>query len=253
MTISNHDLIPPVALIRRHSGNFSVAEYVAIGDGCARDDLITGVQLQPHHRFLDVGCGCGCLARPLSKYLSGSGSYDGLDITKEVIDWCRSAYRRHANFRFQHADIYNKYYNPGGQYKASEYRFPFPDDVFDRVLLSSVFTHMLPEEVDNYLGEVKRVMGVGGKCLISYFLLDPESSRNVAAGRTTPRFSFAYGSEGCRIEDEEVPEAAIAYDETFILGLYEKHGLRLEGMSHGTWGRGKLTPHDQDAVVAVKE
>jgi SAM-dependent methyltransferase len=250
---SDEDLIPPEDLIRIHSGMSSAAEYTAIGDACARGPLIVGVQLRPHHKFLDVGCGCGCLARPLSKYLSADGTYEGLDIANEVIAWCQAAYRSYPNFHFQHADIHNKYYNPGGKYKASVFRFPYPDDVFDCVFLSSVFTHMLPEEVDNYLGEIKRVLKTGGKCLITYFLLDPESRRNVGAGLTTPRFSFAYGSEGCRLDNEAIPEAAIAYDEHFVVSLYGKHRLRLERISHGTWGRGELTPHHQDEVVAVKE
>ena len=38
--------------------------------------------LEPDHRVLDVGCGVGRLAIPLTKYLSRSGSYNGFDIVQ---------------------------------------------------------------------------------------------------------------------------------------------------------------------------
>src|SRR5690349_17246603 len=47
------------------------------------------VDLQPHERALDVGCGTGRLARPLAGYLSEAGSYDGFDVAEIAIKWCK--------------------------------------------------------------------------------------------------------------------------------------------------------------------
>lgn len=46
---------------------------------------------------------------------------------------------------------------------------------FDFVFLTSVFTHLLPEDMNNYFSEVVRVLTHARRCLITYFLLTFES------------------------------------------------------------------------------
>ena len=41
----------------------------------------------------------------------------------------------------------------------------------DVAFLTSVFTHMLPEDVEHYLDELARVLKPGGRTLITWFLL----------------------------------------------------------------------------------
>ena len=94
---------------------------------------------------LDLGCGIGRMARPLTAYLYPSSRYEGIDVDRAGIEWCRANISsRYPNFHFRSADVYNKTYNPRGRMRASEYRLPFPDRTFDFVLLTSVFTHMYP-------------------------------------------------------------------------------------------------------------
>jgi hypothetical protein len=52
----------------------------------------------------------------------------------------------------------NKEYNPGSRFAASEYEFPYADASYDFVLLTSVFKKLLPDEVENYLSKVERVL-----------------------------------------------------------------------------------------------
>src|SRR5215469_3416700 len=111
--------------------------------------------LKPGDRVLDVGCGIGRMAVPLTKFLDERGSYEGFDIVPDGITWCQSQITpRFPRFRFTLADIYNGLYNPGGGYRAGDYVFPYPDASFDFVFLFSVFTHMLPADMENYLRQI---------------------------------------------------------------------------------------------------
>jgi SAM-dependent methyltransferase len=214
--------------------------------------LIREANLAATHHVLDIGCGCGRIARPLTRYLSGEGRYDGLDLRRPVIEWCRQAYASYPNFHFHVADIRSSRYNPEGHELASTYELPFEDGRFDFVFLGSVFTHMLADGVSNYLREISRVIKHSGLCLATFFLLDPISTSNIEAGLTTPRFAFGFGPDGCRIDVQDIPEAAIAYPEEFIRALYRRNRLAIKVIGHGEWGRGDLRPNMQDAVWATR-
>ena len=209
--------------------------------------------LQPHHRVLDVGCGIGRMTRPLAEYLDRRGGYEGFDIVRVGIDWCRKNITPlRPNFRFRTADVYNPGYNPSGAFDAGEYLFPYKSNSFDFVFLTSVFTHMLPAGVENYLREIARVMKVGGTCLITYFLQNDETRALGAAGKGM--FIFKYRRAGYWIASPEVAdEEAVCYDEDYVLGLYERCGLQLEKPIHrGCWcGRAEHVSF-QDMVVARK-
>lgn len=208
--------------------------------------------LKPGEHVLDVGCGAGRMAIPLMEYLGPQGSYDGFDIVPDGTAWCREAITSRApNFRFAHSDIYNKSYNPAGKVKASEYRFPYPDATFDFVFLTSVFTHLLPPDLEHYLSEIHRVMKPGGRCLITYFLLTDESRRLLDAGKGT--LAFLPETNGYRVVSLEEPESAIAFDQAYIESLYKKLGFREVGPArYGSWcGRAEHLSY-QDILVAAK-
>jgi SAM-dependent methyltransferase len=245
-------LVPPVELM--FDGAASATEFKNTGEGFTRYFLIEHARLHPSDRVLDVGCGIGQKARVLTKYLTEEGSYEGFDIVAAGIDWCQKRYRKYSNFHFQFADIYSKHFNPGSKQKASEYRFPYDDGAFDLVFLSSVFTHMLPQDVENYFAEIARVLKQGGKCVITYFLLNPESKRRIEAGMHKIEIPYDHESGRCRIADMDTPEAIVAYDEAYIRSLYEKHGLSITEVTFGFWcGRAEFLNAQQDVVIAVKE
>lgn len=208
--------------------------------------------LMTHERVLDVGCGPGRLAVPLTKYLDSRGSYEGLDIVPESIEWCqRTLTSLYPNFHFQVADIYNKAYNPAGRHEACHYRFPFDNSSFDFVLLASVFTHMLPTDMENYLSEINRTLKTGGRCLITYFLYNSESAAMMAAGASEILFRHDYGMY--RTIDETTKEADVCYDEAYVLDLYARTGLRIvEPIHHGSWAGRTRAVFVQDIIVAVK-
>jgi SAM-dependent methyltransferase len=208
--------------------------------------------LKPDERVLDVGCGIGRMAVPLTRYLSDRGSYEGIDVFPKGIAWCQENITpKYPNFRFRIADVKNKEYNPGGRFAASEYEFPYADASFDFVLLTSVFTHLLPDEVENYLSEIRRVLAPGGRCFASFFLLNEDSLDSIRLGTSTIDFRHDFG--GYRTKDKETPEAAIAYPEDYIRSLYAERGLRLiEPVHYGAWSGRRDFLSYQDVVVALR-
>ena len=119
--------------------------------------------LKPSDDVLDVGCGIGRMALAMVNYLEPTSRFEGFDIVKHGIDWCeRNITTRWPNFNFKHSDIYNKCYNEPGRQVSRKYRFPYEDNSFDFAFLTSVFTHMLPRDMESYLGEIHRVLRPGG-------------------------------------------------------------------------------------------
>jgi SAM-dependent methyltransferase len=235
-------------------------ELINVGDGEFRQvgDLFLPLfvelgGLRQGDRVLDVGCGIGRMARPLATYLDRNGSYDGFDIVAPSIEWCREHIStRYPQFRFQHANVFNSVYNPGGTTTPAEYSFPYADSSFDFVLLTSVFTHMLPDDVDHYLAEIARVLRPGGSSFITFFLLNRESEELIAGGKGTLDLKHDFGIY--RTTTEANPEHAVAYDEPSVLALYEKHGFEFAPPVHyGSWcGRSAFASY-QDIVVATQK
>jgi SAM-dependent methyltransferase len=208
--------------------------------------------LKPVHRVLDVGCGAGRMARPLTGYLDSSGRYDGFDMLRRKVRWCQTHIgRRHPNFTFKWVDLINREYAPAGRIDPAQFVFPYPDGEFDFVFLTSVFTHMLPTEVEHYLAEIARVLKPGGRCFATFFLLNPESRRLSAKGGAL--FSFEHPLPGCATIDEVVPEKAVAHDEALIMSLFHESGMRvLEPVRYGRWCGRLEGPTAQDIVVAER-
>ena len=239
-------MIPPRRLIFIGDGDFK-----QIGAEFKKQFIELG-NLQPSDHVLDVGCGLGRMAVPLTSYLSKKGEYWGFDIVKKGIAWCqRNISAKYDNFHFLHSDVYNKQYNPKGKIRARDFKFPFEDQFFDFVFLTSVFTHMLPADVENYMGEISRVLKTGGKCMITFFLLNDESTALIHSGISS--LDFRYEINGYLTTDRSTPEDAIAYNEKFVKSLFDKRGLTIiQPIHYGSWCNRQNFLGYQDLIVAEK-
>ncbi|MBK9924016.1 MAG: class I SAM-dependent methyltransferase [Anaerolineales bacterium] len=209
--------------------------------------------LQPDHKVLDIGCGAGRMAIPLTEYLSDQGGYWGFDNRPDVIEWCQDHISaKHKNFHFVHGDVYHERYNPDGKLQAQEFKFPFDDGSFDLIFLISVFTHMLPSDTESYTREISRVLKPGGKCFITYFLItdDPKSLNRSSVSN----LDFIHQGKNYRTPNKSNPESAVGYDAKYIEHIYQANNLKIDKfIKYGDWSGRDDYLGSQDIVIAKKK
>jgi len=65
---------------------------------------------------------------------------------------------------------------------------------------------MLTAEMKHYLAQTSACLRIGGKCLITFFLLNDESRRLIRKGLSALTFQFSRA--GCKVNDDLVREYA---------------------------------------------
>ena len=225
-------------------------DYIKVGERYLEHFKTLG-GLLPDHAVLDIGCGIGRMAVPLTKYLSTNGTYDGFDIVKNGIDWCKNHISsKYPNFRFHYVGLYNQLYNTTDKTDAANFKFPFEYHTFDFVFLTSVFTHMMPAEVENYIHEISRVMRPGSACFMSFFLINCESEDLMLTKPTHMNFPVNKGFY--RLHSTQVDTANVAYDEEWLFEKLGNAGLQLKRVEYGQWcGRENYFDY-QDIVICTK-
>jgi ubiquinone/menaquinone biosynthesis C-methylase UbiE len=113
-------------------------------------ELLRSCGLKSDDYLIDVGCGSGRLAKPLSA--DHTGKYLGTDISPELLDYARELVGRR-DWRFE---------------VATGLTIPEQDGQADMVCFFSVLTHLLHEESYSYLMEAKRVLKPGKKIVLSF-------------------------------------------------------------------------------------
>lgn len=231
-------------------------ENIFVGDG---DYRAIGVEylghfvrlggLKPFESVLDIGCGIGRMAVPLTQYLdSETAFYEGVDPVNAGVEWCvQNITSTYPHFRFCRVDVAHELYNPGGAIAGHEIVLPFANEKFDFVTMVSVATHLPENEIFAYAREIMRLLTPGGRLFLTAFLVAPgDSDRSTARPRFTP------GSQpGTWYGDPLAPLGAIGFDAGIIEDILKKAGLQVQRLSLGHW-RGIESAHYQDVIIAVK-
>lgn len=217
-----------------------------------KDSLLRETQLKQDSTVLEIGCGYGRVAVALTGFLSPQGRYEGIDVVEPAVAWCKSEIStRYPNFRFFHADISNAYANGAKGAEAVTYKLPFPDNSFDLVFLTSVFSHMRPEEIRAYLREISRVMKPDANCYATYYLIDAFALEQITNNKATQNFKHDFGN--FLSTNKRVPEQTIAIQESLILSYYLESGLSINTpILYGSWSNRPHYYGYQDVVIATK-
>ena len=211
------------------------------------NSLIRHASLEKHEKVLDIGSGSGRTALALTHYLDSSGRYDGIDPVLEAVRWCQdNISSKHNNFCFEFVNFNNRMYNKNGTVDPETYKFRWDDNSFDLIYLFSVFTHMKPDGVGNYLAEIKRMLSKNGRVLMTMFLVDEHTERQIENNKTHRPFfkeNAIYWTD-----NSEIHESAIAYSYEYVKDLLEMVGLSIsEEYARGGWREKK---EGQDILVA---
>lgn len=189
--------------------------------------------LTPQSSILDIGSGIGRMAIPFTNFLDKNGFYEGFDIVKQGVEWCnKNISTRYPNFNFTWIPLKNELYNASTNDHASKITFPYPDNYFNFVFLTSVFTHMLPEDVENYIKEINRVLKTDGICFATFFILDNESQESMSS-KGTKNFKFDLGNYS--LMDKTVKEANVAYKKEYIFEVLKTNNLDITYFIRGNW------------------
>ena len=207
--------------------------------------------LQPDYSVLEAGCGTGRIALPLIRFLNKNGIYNGLDEAESDINWCKkNISAKHPNFRFQYTGLKNKPVDFSSKADAEHFIFPYEDEKFDFVFITSAFTLLKPTEVENYINEIGRVMKMGAKCLISLYIVNCVSEDLMIKKPTQMHFPFNKGFY--RLRSIEAGKQLIAYDEEWILEKLQNAGLKMASIQFGSWCGRKHFFDYQDLIICSK-
>jgi SAM-dependent methyltransferase len=155
--------------------------------GRQKRQTLIDLGMTPHSRVLDVGCGTGQLSEALVEYLAGDGLYYGTDIVRAAVEFCERKFQR-PNFFFRQNGMTG---------------VPVVGQQFDLILLSSVFTHMYPLEIQAMLVDLKRLLAPAGVILADVFV--------------TPHTQTSAGSR-----------SKVEINEGYLKGLFAQTGLTHE-------------------------
>lgn len=239
-----HELEPPKGYIYTGPGN-----YIEVGETFFNYFKSYG-NIQPNSRILDIGSGIGRMAIPFTKFLNAKGSYHGFDVVAQGVDWCtKHITSKYPNFIFEYTPLKNDLYNLQANTEAKKFIFPYKNKSFDFAFLTSVFTHMMPDDVVHYLSEIHRVLDDDKLCLATFFILDETSKKHMLTGN----MNFSVDYDIYALMDEKVKEANVAFDKDYIFSQFETKGFEIVNYFPGTWsGRTENTLSYQDIIVLKK-
>jgi len=159
----------------------------AFYEDAALDDLIAHAAFEQTAKLFELGCGTGRFAfRLLTKHLSPSASYLGIDLSQTMIDIAEQRISPYA----ERAKVVQS---------DGSIRFPLPDRSVDRVVSTYVLDLLSETDIRRAISEARRVLIPSGKlCLVSLAHGVTLASRSVCAVWSAVYRLHAPWVGGCR-------------------------------------------------------
>lgn len=123
-------------------------------DHILKNDLLEKARIKDKDRILDFGCGTGTLTI-MAKKENPNATVHGVDVDPKIFKIAKNKIK-HENLEIR-LNIYKGI------------SLPYKDKMFDKVLSSLVFHHLLREEKINALEEIYRILKYGGTLYIYIF------------------------------------------------------------------------------------
>ena len=115
-------------------------------------DFLVAKGLKPHHTLLDIGCGTLRGGRHFIRYLD-VGKYTGIDISEKALAYANNLVEEERLSEKHPRLLLNR-----------EKKLLFTDfagETFDYLLAQSVFTHLMPEHIEECFQNIQRIMHTG--------------------------------------------------------------------------------------------
>jgi SAM-dependent methyltransferase len=170
-------------------------------------------------RVVELGCGCGRVARVL-KDPWFEGTYVGVDIDDEMLDYCRHNFppERFEFIQSPHKSIAYSSSDAANASAATSSLVIAKPDSKDFVYSLSLYSHLLENEATDYLKETYRILKPNGTMFMTFFCLE-----HVELGG---RWTFQHQHGNAYVESVRYPEAAVAYHKAFMIELASNCGFR---------------------------
>lgn len=171
---------------------------------------------------VDIGCGCGMKPLTLYKFrgagITGfSGTYMGIDIDDELLEYCRRFFRD-SRFTFcKSSHRSSAYSKDNASSETSYYRIEADDNTKHFVFSTSLFSHLLEDDLRNYVQESYRILRNGGYMRMNAFSMD-----SIKLGG---RWTFTHRIGNAYVESTRYPEAAVGYERDFLLTVGREAGF----------------------------
>lgn len=113
--------------------------------------LINALEVKPHDKVLDIGCGRGLVALHITEQTKCD--ITGINIEANQISFAQENFRKHKqnNFTFKVQDM-------------NEFPLPFANDTFDAIYEIQAFS--LASNLEQLIQEVARVLKPGGRLIV---------------------------------------------------------------------------------------
>lgn len=170
--------------------------------------------------IIEIGPGCGRRTYWMRDFnfhgIRYRGNYLGIDIDGEMLEWCRRHFDQERFSFVQSTHASAAYIND--KVASNAYRIPADAGTQDLIFGTSVFTHLLEDQVANYCEEGFRVLRAGGHFVMTVKCID--LSPNNRGNTYRHRMGNAY------VDSLAIPEQAVGYESQYLIAAARKAGFQ---------------------------